>query len=499
VASSADSIISADEQLQIVQVNPAAEALFGRRAEDMLGQPLASLWPERHREAQQRILTQFARSGDLPPDAANPVTMTARLDSNERRAVEVSLARATVDGQVRLHLFVRDISERLRLDTARRDAEHQAFEVDRRRALGQMAGGIAHTLNQALGLVSGYSEMARVALRRLPPDIQNTQELLDVVTNAAFSGGEAVRRLLDYARRDSDGPSDVIDVEELLEDVARQTAQRWTRSGNGSGEPIEMMVSVSTRPVIRGRSADLRDALASLVFNAVDTLPSGGRIELIARPDAAETVIAVSDTGVGMSTDLRQRAFEPFFSTKQERGTGLGLPTVVRIVEQHGGRVEIDSVLGSGTTVRLLLPSAGDAPADSAVASATPVSPAANLATVRPKRVLAVDDDPALARLVGLMLSPRGHTVVTTTSGEAALARLALEPFDIVISDLSMGEGMNGWELAEQVRDRWPGVRFALVTGWGVDLDPAKARELNIEAIVAKPYRVSVLDKLLQD
>jgi CheY-like chemotaxis protein len=152
-----------------------------------------------------------------------------------------------------------------------------------------------------------------------------------------------------------------------------------------------------------------------------------------------------------------------------------------------------------GTTVRLLLPSALNPFGEGGAAPSVPLGPLGAPTVVRPKRVLAVDDDPALARLVGLMLTPRGHTVVMTTSGEEALARLAQEPFDIVISDLSMGDGMNGWELAQHVRDRSPWLRFALVTGWGAGLDPAKARELNIEAIIAKPYRVSALDTLLQD
>lgn len=178
---------------------------------------------------------------------------------------------------------------------------------------------------------------------------------------------------------------------------------------------------------------------------------------------------------------MRARVFEPFFTTKGERGTGLGLPRVFGIVERHGGSIALASEPGWGATFTLSLRAAPETPA-----RAEPAGEA--VAAARPLRVLAVDDEPRLARMVALMLRPAGHSVATACSVEEALARLAEQPFDVVLSDLGLGDGPNGWDLAACVRERWPGTRVVLATGWGAAIDPAEAHARGIDAVLSKPY-----------
>jgi CheY-like chemotaxis protein len=229
-------------------------------------------------------------------------------------------------------------------------------------------------------------------------------------------------------------------------------------------------VDVGPGLFICGRSADLREALTNLVFNAVDAMPGGGTISLAARQDGERVVVTVTDSGIGMSAEIQTRIFEPFFSTKGERGTGLGLAQVFGIVEQHGAEIAVDSTPGYGTAFRLTFAAASPA--------ARPVDTGTRRlqSGTRPHlRILAVDDEPAMGSMIRRMLRPDGHNVVTATAGEEALQCLAAEPFDVVISDVGMGPRMNGWELAAEVRRRQPGLPVVLATGWGATIDPADA------------------------
>jgi CheY-like chemotaxis protein len=164
---------------------------------------------------------------------------------------------------------------------------------------------------------------------------------------------------------------------------------------------------------------------------------------------------------------------------------------VFGIVQRHDGDIDVISAPGQGTTVRLTFP---PAPADVGPPPAEDVVPKG-----APLRILAVDDEPALGNMIMLMLEPAGHTVAVAASGEEALQWLAAETFDILLADVGLGEGMNGWELAAQVRKRYPTVRVVLASGWGAAIDPDEARREGIHAVVAKPYRVANLERMLAE
>jgi two-component system NtrC family sensor kinase len=167
-----------------------------------------------------------------------------------------------------------------------------------------------------------------------------------------------------------------------------------------------------------------------------------------------------------------------------EGGTGLGLAMVFRIVEQHGGHIEVRSAPSDGTTFRIELPLV-EAPAKAAPSPPLP----AQVQPLTALRVLVVDDEPMMTKAVVRMLRPSGHLVSVAGSGEEALDTLAEQPFDVVVSDMGIGAGMNGWELADAVKRRWPGVRFLLATGWGAAIDPGEARTRGVETVLSKPYR----------
>ncbi|MGI9148981.1 MAG: ATP-binding protein, partial [Chloroflexota bacterium] len=281
-----------------------------------------------------------------------------------------------------------------------------------------------------------------------------------------------------------------VDLSEVVRETAQLTAPRWRDAAQAEGRQISLHVESDGRPTIAGSPGQIRELLTDLILNAVDALPTGGTIQLRVAAEDGQGVVEVTDSGVGMSDEVQAHVFEPFFTTKGDNGTGLGLAMVFGIVKRHGGHVEVRSGHGAGTTVRIRLPLALPG------ASAELESPPEVLRQLEPQhllRVLVVDDEPMMTRAVARMLKPSGHLVSLAASAEEALEKLSADAFDVVVSDVGMGGGMNGWELSEIVRRRWPSVRFLLATGWGAGIDPARARSSGIEQVLAKPYRLGDL------
>lgn len=237
----------------------------------------------------------------------------------------------------------------------------------------------------------------------------------------------------------------------------------------------------------------LREAVLNLVLNALDAQPNGGAIRLVAERKGSNVELSVADTGVSIAPEVQSRIFEPFFTTKGERESGLGLAMVHSIVERHGGTTSVSGRPGEGTTFTLQFPAEGAANVVEGVPTA--IMQARELPNLR---VLAVDDEAPLAQLVAALLRLRGHRVVTANSGEEALDLIRNQPFDLVLSDLGMGAGMTGWELATEVRALHPDIAFVLATGWGAEIDPQEARGRGVDAVLAKPFRGAQLERLIE-
>jgi CheY-like chemotaxis protein len=379
--------------------------------------------------------------------------------------------------------------------TEAKQAEQQReamAQSEKLRAVGQMATGIAHDLNQSLMLVASYSDLARRALLQDPPDLAEANDLMATATQAALDGGETVRRLLMSTRAAPKIDSEPMDLSAVIIDAAQLTAPRWRDAARAEGRNISLHVEAECHPTVRGSPGQLRELMTNLIFNAVDALPTGGTIRLRVLVEGGHGIVEIADSGEGMSPEVQERIFEPFFTTKGERGTGLGLAMVFGIVEHHGGHIEVRSAPGDGTTFRISLPLVNP----SAVVEVVPAR-AATSKPARHLRVLVVDDEPMMTKAVVRMLKPSGHLVKEAGSGEEALDKLAAQSFDAVVSDMGMGAGMNGWELADAVKTRWPSVRFLLATGWGASIDPIEARGRGVASVLSKPYQlVDLLDAL---
>jgi GAF domain-containing protein/DNA-binding response OmpR family regulator len=356
-------------------------------------------------------------------------------------------------------------------------SQQQLVRSERLRALGEMAAGVAHDFNNVLSVILGRAELL---LRRL--DDPKLRAWVEAVGQAARDGADTVRRIQEFTRTRTTRAFAPVDLGALLREVVELTRPRWEDEAQSRGVPYDVRVSGAGEAPVAGRPEELREVFINLVVNALEAMPAGGRCELALRrlDDAVE--VDVIDTGCGMHEEVRQRVFEPFFTTKDQRGNGLGLALAWGIVTRHGGTIDVSSTVGQGTTFTVRLPlGQGFAGAEEPEMARPPL---------RTARVLIVDDEPAVRGVLATMLAEAGLTVTEAASGREALGRCAEEPFDLLVSDLSM-PGMSGWEVAAVCRERFPHLPVGLITGWGDQLDRGQLERHRVRFVIAKPFETT--------
>ncbi|MBI5720343.1 MAG: PAS domain S-box protein [Burkholderiales bacterium] len=381
-----------------------------------------------------------------------------------------------------------------------RQSQQTVMQQERLRALGQMASGIAHDINNAISPVALYTENL---LEREASLSERGRGQLVTIARAVDDVAATVARMREFYRQREPQMQPVpVPLNALVQQVVDLTRARWSDMPQQRGIVVALETDLDgDLPAVLGVESELREALINLVFNAVDAMPAGGRLTLRTRavPSAADGPAApprrtvqldVCDTGVGMDEDTRRRCLEPFFTTKGERGTGLGLAMVYGVAQRHGVEVEIDSVVGQGTTVRLDFPVPELAPA-AAVAAPAPQAPVSRL------RILIVDDDPLMLKSLGDTLESDGHVVVTANGGQAGIdaftvARRPGETFDVVITDLGMPY-VDGRSVAAVVKASASATPVILLTGWGQRLLAEGDVPAQVDQVLSKPPKLREL------
>jgi signal transduction histidine kinase len=245
-------------------------------------------------------------------------------------------------------------------------AQKQMLQQERLSAFAEMAGGVVHDFSNALMAIIGYSDMLIAADGRKLDDRATALEYLGIINTAGRDAAEVVSRLRDYYRpRNNADLFRPLQPNDLVQQAIAMARPKWAdRSGGAAAISVHSILT--DVPAINGNAAELREALTNLIFNAVDAMPNGGVVQLRTFGDAAAVALEVEDSGIGMSEEVRARCLDPFFTTKGEQGTGLGLPMVFGIITRHQGKLEIDSVPGRGTVFRIRMPAAAPELADAA-------------------------------------------------------------------------------------------------------------------------------------
>jgi signal transduction histidine kinase/ActR/RegA family two-component response regulator len=362
------------------------------------------------------------------------------------------------------------------------ESQQRIIQNERLRALGEMAGGVAHDFNNVLAVVVGRAQLLQ---RQVAPDLRRQLEIIEQV---AQDGAQTVRRIQEFARMRRTRPWQHVDVTEIVREVVEATRPRWTDQPQARGVTYAMRLNLAPVPPVTGDPAELRESFMNLLFNALDAMPQGGSVTFSTAIDSDRVVCVVEDTGAGMSEEVRRRCFEPFFTTKAEQGTGLGLSIAYGIVTRHGGEIEVSSRPGEGSRFTVRLPVGGEVPAR--VPDAPPPRPS------RRARILVVEDETAVRDVLVDVLAGQGHDVVACEDGRAVLSHVDGPAFDLAFVDLSM-PGLSGWEVAKALRATQPQVPIALVTGWGDQIDFGEARTRGIDYLMAKPFNVDDMTRLV--
>ena len=236
------------------------------------------------------------------------------------------------------------------------ESQQRIIRTERLRALGEMAGGVAHDFNNVLAVVVGRAQLLQRQI-----DAPDLRRQLEIIEHVAQDGAQTVRRIQEFARMRRTRPWQHVDVNEVVREVVEATRPRWGDQAQARAVTYAMSLDLSPVPPVTGDPAELRETFLNLLFNALDAMPQGGTMTFSTTPRVTAWS-AWSDTGVGMSEAVRQRCFEPFFTTKAEHGTGLGLSIVYGIVTRHGGEIEVSSRPGEGSRFTVRLPVGAEVP-----------------------------------------------------------------------------------------------------------------------------------------
>lgn len=365
------------------------------------------------------------------------------------------------------------------------------MQQERLRALGQMAAGIAHDINNAISPLALDTEALLEQERDLPQSVRAYVETVKRVTGDVAG---TVGRLQEFHdEREQHSALAPVDLNALVPLVAEMTKPRWNDMPQRNGVVVSLQCGLApSLPPVMGADHEIREALTNLIFNAVDALPHGGMINIRTRaePDG-RVVLEVQDDGVGMDEVTRQRCLEPFFTTKGERGTGMGLAAVFGVANRHKATLDIESAPGSGTTFRMRFPPVGMARAEPAPASDV----------ISSMRLLVVDDDPFVLESLRRALEYQGHTVVEATGGREGVDAFGAafakgEAFSAVITDLGMPY-VDGIQVARAVKMQSPTTPVILLTGWGKHMQAEPEAMANVDFFIGKPPKLKELRQVL--
>ncbi len=386
-----------------------------------------------------------------------------------------------------------------------RDSQERFRQIQKMEAIGQLVGGMAHDFNNKLTIIEGWADMLLSRMPEGSEDRQMVAEILEAATRAA----SLTKELLDFTRpRGFDARP--LEVNTLLRGL-------WSMLTPLLGETVDLRIREADEPLwIRGDSNRIEEVIINLAINARDAMPHGGKVEVSAfkkqlvwrgeglpkeMPNGDYLCIEVSDTGKGMTKDIRDRVFDPFFTTKEVgEGTGLGLTTAFAAVRQHEGWINLESEPGKGTVFRLFfsLISEDEQPVTVPGDEAAPEAPAPS-ARAGDGAILLVEDEKVVREMTQVILEAKGFRVISAANGPEALEVWAREGngVDLLVTDLVMPENISGVDLARRMREEKPELKVVYISGYSPEIDGLECRDAET-VFVPKPFTGEILAKTVR-
>ena len=458
---------------KFLYVNPTFEKIIGYSSEELVGRDAINyVHPDDRSIVRTKAVENLKGISSLPyefrvlrKDGRQIWVMehVASIQYKGRRAVIASFMETTEHKKSQVEL------ERAYVEL--KTAHERMVQTEKLRAMGEMASGIAHDFNNMLAVILGRTELVMDDVRD-----DKVKRGIQIIEQAALDAAKTVKRLQGFARIRVE-TFDQLDVNQVVKDVLKMVESRRGELEQTKGISIKVEQELGNVGQVSGDAAELREALLNILFNAMDAMPTGGKLTVKSLQDEDWVQISITDTGMGIPENMKNRIFEPFFTTKASKGSGLGLSVTYGIIARHGGMLKFDSAVGRGTTFHIRLPMAVEA-----VKKETKKGKAA---AAKFANILVVDDEPEVLKALGLNLEHFGHWVKGFTSGAEAVKAFKDGNYDLVITDLGM-PGMSGWDVARAIKEIQPDMPVLLITGWAIELD--EEQKQIVDGIIAKPF-----------
>jgi len=481
-------IVTLDLEGKITLFNKKAEEVTGYTRSEVMGKDFIKVL------IQERYKADFAKmfKDILENKAVSPHDLIVLTKNGEERIIfsRGSPLRNNEGKIIGLLGIGGDVTEM-------RKMEEKLIQSEKLRALGELSGGVAHDFNNMLTAILGRVELLKMNLesfsgkerRKISPLLKQS---LEVIEKAASDGAETVRRVQEFSSMRADDKDFIhLDLNEVVNDALDFTRTRWKDEAELKGIKIQIKKELSPISSIMGKASELREVLTNLINNSLDAMPQGGRIKIKTFEEDKCVFLKVEDTGIGMPVDVMKRVFDPFYTTKGPKSTGLGMSLSYSIITRHQGTISVDSQEGKGTTFTIMIPTERVKKIEEGEFKEFSKKE-------RKANILVIEDEEDIKNLLSDILTSDGHKVTTASDGKEGIEVFKKGSFEIVFTDLGM-PGMSGWEVASSIKKLCPEVIVIIITGWGIQHDKDKQKKSGVDMIVNKPFKLNHLLKLIRD
>ena len=462
-----DEIYTLDTNGRFTWMNQRAESDTGLTSSVLLGQNFSMIL-DAESEQKANAAIDCTLSGEQKQFEVSTICSDGRV-----RCMDAHISPLWHDGSITgVLVFMSDITER-------KLAQARAARSDKLRALGELAAGVAHNLNNSLTVIQGR---AQLLMMRSNAD-EGNRKSLGVITQAVGDCSQTLRRLLDFSRRNSKRHPMPVDLSELVASSIEIARPKWQAVSAERTANIDVRIETAAPTYALGDAAELREVVLNLIFNAVDAMPQGGTIAAGTRVEGKTARFWIADTGAGMPAAVIARIFEPFYTTKGDRGTGLGLSASQGLIEHHNGNINVTSQPGQGTRFEITLPLYE--------AAATDLSaPLVQHGEPKSARVLVVEDEEKVRLLLNDAFRAEGHDVTEASTGAEALKQLDQSEFDLMVCDLGLPE-LSGLHVARWVKEFRPKLPVIIATGFAEMIAEEDYQRARIDDVIRKPFAVA--------
>jgi PAS domain S-box-containing protein len=470
-----DGICVIGKENQFKFVNKRLTEIQGYPQEELIGKDFGEFVDEESRRLMTDRFTRRERGEELPPS----FELKAVRKDGEIRNIEIN-AKVIKDsqGEINYIVFMKDITEKKKM-------EEQLLQTEKLRALGEMASGVAHDFNNALAAILGNTQLLLYSVQD-----EEMRESLKTIEKVAKDSAQTVKRLQEFTKKRARQELFKLDINSIIRDVIEITKPKWKDEAQGKGNPIEMALQLGDLPKVAGNASEMREVITNIIFNAIEAMSGGGKIEIRTYQRGNNVHIRIADTGAGMDEETRKRIFEPFFTTKPFSNTGLGLSMSYGIIKRFGGEIEVESNVGVGTTFTIVLPVSLSGKEETKVDTTIKIG--------KSLRVLVIDDEETVRSVLEKLLSQANHQVTVTNDGEKGIQLFQQKEFDIVLTDLGM-PGLSGWEVCQRIKKIKQATPVGMITGWGMELSQDKMKEYGLDFILSKPFDFSQVIKVVSE